>query len=104
MESPSKRHYYHASALMVFQTKVDGEEQEPLNTITMNTVQPTTEQRVTAADLGKTQQNLQMQLHSRMEGVEVIVLDVVFNGFSYLGEMTQEEFYGPGVTKEASNG
>ena len=38
------------------------------------------------------------------EGVEVIVLDVVFNGFSYLGEMTQEEFYGPGVTKEASNG
>ena len=99
-----KRHYYLASALMVFQTKVNGELQEHINTLSMNTVLPTSENRITADDLGKTQQNLQMQLHKRMEDVEVIVLDVVFNGFSYLGEMTQEEFYGPGVTKEASNG
>ena len=99
-----KRHYHLASALMVFQTKVNGELQEQINTLSMNTVLPTSENRITAEDLGKTQQNLQMQLHNRMEGVEVIVLDVVFNGFSYLGEMTQEEFYGPGVTKEASNG
>ena len=99
-----KRHYHLASALMVFQTKVNGELQEQINTVSMNTVLPTSENRITAEDLGKTQQNLQMQLHNRMEGVEVIVLDVVFNGFSYLGEMTQEEFYGPGVTKEASNG
>ena len=99
-----KRHYYLASALMVFQTKVNGELQEHINTLSMNTVLPTSENHITADDLGKTQQNLQMQLHKRMEDVEVIVLDVVFNGFSYLGEMTQEEFYGPGVTKEASNG
>ena len=99
-----KRHYHLASALMVFQTKVNGELQEQINTLSMNTVLPTSENRITAEDLGKTQQNLQMQLHNRMEGIEVIVLDVVFNSLSYLGEMTQEEFYGPGVTKEASNG
>ena len=99
-----KRHYHLACALLVFQTKVNGELQDQINTLTLNTVLPTDEKNITAAHLGMTHQNLHMQLHQRMEGVEVIVLDVVFNSLSYLGEMTQEEFYGPGVTKEASNG
>ena len=104
MSEALKRHYYLASALLVFQTKVDGELKEDLNTLTMNTVMPVEQNFITAADLGKTQQSLQIQLHKRMEGVEVVVLDVLFNGISYLGEMTKEEFYGAGVTQAASNG
>ena len=102
MSQETKRHYYLVSAMAVFRVQEEGQEEpsDMISTISMNTVLPTEKAFVTAADLGNAQRNIQLQLHRQMEGVIVHVLDVVINALSYMGEMTKEEFYGPGVQEK----
>jgi hypothetical protein len=94
-----KRHFFLASAFALFQDIQDGTGVGPVHSVPMNVVVPSEQQIVTARDLGVAQQNVQVQLHKRMGENQVEVVDVVFNSISYLGHMTDEEFYGQGVQK-----
>lgn len=49
---------------------------------------------VTVKDLGTAQKSLQIQLHQRTQGMEVIVTDVIMTGMFDLGTMTPAEFLG----------
>ena len=43
-------------------------------------------------DLGRAQQAMQVQLHNKVQGIEIIVVDVKFATIFPLGAMTQTQF------------
>ncbi len=85
-----KKHYHLVHGSIVF---LDKESAAPVK-LDLNAILPTDTQNIDTKALGKAQQNLQLNLHNKMEDPELKVVDVVLNSFSYLGCMTHVEFYG----------
>lgn len=88
-----KYHYYMVSGKCVAYPVDKPEEAGPVHMNAILTTEGIGEiPAVTAKDLGKAQQALQIQLHNRMKDEEVKVVDVVLDGLSYLGYMEPEHF------------
>lgn len=87
-ETTVPMHYWMATANVIFTDKgaEDG------GVIPMNAVLLTTEQCVNAPALAQAQRTLTANLHEKIPGNDVKVVDIVFTGFTHLGRMTQEEF------------
>lgn len=85
-----KKHYHLVHGSIVF---IEPENPNPVK-LDLNAILPTNTQNITTAALGKSQQNLQLTFHKKMEDEKLEVVDVILNSFSYLGHMTSEEFYG----------
>ena len=83
---PKKTHHQ-LIAGEVFFTK-DGEHHAPH----INGVLQTETRNITARDIGRAQQTLQMNLHRQAEDPEVQIYNVFIFSISYLGHMTQREF------------
>ena len=84
---PTPQHHYLLAGEVTYQLTPDGE----VHKTCLNTTSRTTDQFVTAADLARGQQAIQMLLFQQLGG-PAIVSSVIFYAVSYLGLMTQEEF------------
>lgn len=87
-----RQHHTLITAEIVFRHKAD--EAGNVHAIRANGVMASTSKEITAFLIGKAQQIVQMNFHTRMQGeaAEVEILDVVIINLSYLGLMTTEEF------------
>ena len=79
-------HYYMFAGNLAF---VDSEGNAAVSNASV--VVPTTDQRVTARDMARASQGLQMNLFQRINQ-QVQVIDLNIMSVSYLGHMTEEEF------------
>lgn len=88
MSATSKlNHYYLVSGEVSFTRK----DSEVVERISLNTTIANDLERVTAKDIGRAQQALQMLLFKRGD-VTLTVTDVFIVAISYLGRMNQETF------------
>lgn len=87
-DEESKHHFLIAGELVFTQ-----EGNDEVNAIRVNGVLLTDQTNLPVASLGKAQQVLQANFYERMKGQKVDVVDVILINITYLGQMTQEEFY-----------
>ena len=95
-----RRHHWLVSAELVYLTEDERQVTTKLNAIHMTDVQ-----QVSAVDLGKIQQNLQLHFHQRSgrdPENHLKVLDITVFAVSHLGHMTQDEFTGEEATAPTS--
>lgn len=90
MEPSKKQFYFLASGQVYFHPT--GKPEETTYSFE-NAIIANSTGKISTMDLGRAQQALQIQLHNKIQGQELIVVNVVFSGISPLGEMTHEEFY-----------
>lgn len=95
-----KQHYYLVSGKVVFFIGDPGKEGNEANTMELNSILTTTQQYVTAKDIGKSQQILQMQAVQKMVEPNMHFVQVIITGFSYLGHMKPETFSKPEIALE----
>lgn len=84
---PTPLHHHLVAAQLVFQTTPDA----PFQQVILNTTIRTANDYVTAADLARAQQGVQMQLHQQLSE-PAIVTNVIIMSVSHLGLMTDEQF------------
>lgn len=84
----SERQWYSLVSGKVIYTRRDSKDVEALD---INTTLRSSNAYVTAKDIGRAQQSIQMLLFQRI-GVEVSVIDVFIASISALGLMTEQEF------------
>ena len=94
MTSLKKLHRYLVAGEIVFTIK-DDDGNDLINTVRLNSVLAVEHRNIIVKDIGRAQQALQMNLHRRLEGDEVVVRDVVIMNISYLGYCTEKEFQAP---------
>ena len=94
MTSLKKLHRYLVAGEIVFTIK-DDDGNDLINTVRLNSVLAVEHRNITVKDIGRAQQALQMNLHRRLEGDEVVVRDVVIMAVNYLGYCTEKEFQAP---------
>jgi hypothetical protein len=88
----SKKHYYLVSGEVYFVPK-DAETTEDMGSSKLNTTIMTEEPVVTARNLGRATQGLQVLLKQRAgPGADLRIVDVFISNLSYLGHMTEAEF------------
>lgn len=87
-----RKHYYLVSG-EVFYRDPSAEEGTVIGgSVKMNSLLALERNRVTAKDMGKAQQALQLRFHNQMQDPTLEVFDVFLFSTSYLGHMTDEEF------------
>lgn len=87
MPNPKKRHHHLIAGQVFFKDK-NGEVHAPH----INGVLLTQHRTLTARDVGRAQQVLQMNLHSVAEDNSIDIFNVFLFSLSYLGWMTEAEF------------
>jgi hypothetical protein len=100
MSQPQSKLHYHLASGYVFCHPAN--KPEEAGELRANAVITTQSQNITAAELGRAQGALAMEIRRRSEGVELSVLDVTLSAISYLGEMTPAEFAPPTPTAVSS--
>ena len=95
-----KFHFWMATGEVVVATEVNGQPEQ--GTTTVNQVVKTIDKAVTVAHLSNTQVAMQQQVSDRLGGQPMEVLNVTFSAISYLGEMTDEEFFGKAAVEAAA--
>lgn len=88
-ESKQRHHHFMILGEVVFRSKG----QEEISSVRQNGVLITDSMSLPVRVIGKAQQVIQLGFHQRMQDPDIEVLDVVLFNFTYLGEMTQEEFH-----------
>lgn len=89
MTNEESKHHFLITGEIVFTEKSSDE----VNAIRVNGVLLTDQTNLPVASLGKAQQVLQANFHERMKGQKIDVVDVILTNITYLGQMTQDEFY-----------
>lgn len=87
-----RQHYYLVTGKVVFFIGDPSKEGNEAATLELNTTIITREQRVTAKDLGKAQQGLQLQAVQKIQEPNMTFVNVILGAISYLGHMRPEEF------------
>ncbi|MFA7188476.1 MAG: hypothetical protein WC117_00140 [Sphaerochaetaceae bacterium] len=90
MSTEQKLHYHLVYGTVTFFE--EGKEDQGVGTTSLNTIITTEVPLITTKDLGRAQQGLQMQLHSRTQGVAMNVVDVQIVTINNLGLMEPKEF------------
>lgn len=90
MSKLKQKHRYIVCGEILFSFEQDGETQ--ISTVKANAVITTKFRNVTVKDLGQAQQILQLNVHRRMDGQVINVVDVVILSMSYLGFQTEKDF------------
>lgn len=88
-EKQKPYHYFMILGEVVFRIR----DQEEINSVRQNGVLTSDSTTLPVRMIGKAQQVIQLGFHQRMQDPNIEVLDVVLYSFTYLGEMTQDEFH-----------
>ena len=91
MTSLKKLHRYLVAGEIVFTIK-DEDGNDLINTVRLNSVLAVEHRNITVKDIGRAQQALQLNLHRRLDGEEVVVRDVVIISVCYLGHASEKDF------------
>lgn len=102
--SKAKQHYFLAAGHVFFHPVVAGQEagEVEVGSTHLNAILTTSTEYLTSNDLGRAQQALQLQMHSRTQGSEIKVVDVVFSSIISLGYMTPDEFLNTPAAAESA--
>lgn len=88
-------HHWMVSAQVIFTSKdaSDG------GVVPINAMLLTENQYVNAQSLAQAQRTVTANVQERMQDPNMGIVDIVFTGFSYLGEMTAQQFNPEGSVK-----
>lgn len=87
-----RKHYYLVSGEVFYRDPNAEEGTVAGGSVKLNSLLALERNRVTAMDMGKAQQALQLRFHNQMQQPTLVVFDVFMVNISYLGHMTDAEF------------